>query len=180
MNVMSVANSLWIWLSLSIKELILGRDPMGAVNERSPTKSQTSQNIRKHTGEKPHKCNECGKALCMKSTLIIHQWTHTGEKSFKCSECEKSFYVKLLLNIHQRNHTGKKSHVCKVCGKAFSMKSSQKRNTSNVINVRSQPSAPENTHRRNLKNVKNVVKLSFRSHTTLNISEHTQEETLSM
>jgi len=56
----------------------------------------------------------------------------------------------------------------------------QKRNTSNVMNVRSQPSAPENTHGRNLKNVKNVVKLSFRSHTTLHISEYTQGETLSM
>ena len=124
MNVISVANpSLWIWLSLSIKELIPGRDPMGAVNVRTPTKSQTSQTS-ENTREKPHKYNECGKAFCMKSTLIIYQWTHSVDKSFKCSECEKSFYVKLLLNSHQRYHTGKKSHVCKVCGKAFSMKSS--------------------------------------------------------
>ena len=81
---------------------------------------KTSENTR----EKPHKYNECGKAFCMKSTLIIYQWTHSVDKSFKCSECKKSFYVKLLLNSHQRYHTGKKSHVCKVCGKAFSMKSS--------------------------------------------------------
>ena len=175
-------------LTLTVHQRTHTRDPMGAVNVRTPsTKSQTSQNIRKHTGEKPHKYSECGKAFCMNSTLI-HQRTHTGVKSFKCSECEKSFYVKLLLNSHQRNHTGKKSHVCKVCGKAFSEVKpnwfirwhTQKRNTLNVMNVRSQPSAPENTHGRNLKNVKNVVKLSFRSHTTLNISEHTQGETLSM
>ncbi|NXB20325.1 ZSC20 protein, partial [Rhagologus leucostigma] len=44
-----------------------------------------------HTGEKPHKCLECGKNFSWSSSLITHQRLHTREWPYNCGECVKSF-----------------------------------------------------------------------------------------
>ncbi|XP_062053646.1 zinc finger protein OZF-like [Lepus europaeus] len=86
-------------------------------------KSYLTVHQRIHTGQKLHGCNDCGKAFGKKSDLLIHQQIHTGEKPHKCNDCGKAFARKSYLIIHQQIHTGQKPHKCNDCGKAFGQKS---------------------------------------------------------
>ncbi|KAM8791799.1 zinc finger protein 544 [Rhynchonycteris naso] len=73
-----------------------------------------------HTGENPYECNDCGKSFQQQSQVELHPQSHPEEKPYKCNHCGKTFKWKYLLIVHQRTHTGEKPYQCNVCVKSFS------------------------------------------------------------
>ncbi|XP_075770090.1 uncharacterized protein LOC102444279 isoform X2 [Pelodiscus sinensis] len=100
---------------------------------------------RRHTGERPYKCPDCGKRRFLKhramhqprapfqslehgknlvqnSSLTKRHWRPTGESPYTCPDCGKGFTQRFDLAMHKRVHTADRPFLCPDCRRGFNQK----------------------------------------------------------
>ncbi|XP_046386187.1 zinc finger protein 64-like isoform X2 [Ischnura elegans] len=85
--------------------------------------------LRIHAGLKPHACKLCPYKAVDSGSLRKHMRVHTNERPYKCQICPYSARDSSQLTVHLRTHTGDQPFVCchESCGATFKTSSDLKR-----------------------------------------------------
>ena len=93
--------------------------------------------LKRYSGEKSNKCNQCDFASSRAGDLRRHLKTHIiGEKSNKCNQCDFASTQAGDLRRHLKTHSGEKPNKCSQCDFACSHPSSLRRHTKRHISVK--------------------------------------------
>ncbi|XP_064104047.1 transcriptional repressor CTCF-like [Macrobrachium nipponense] len=91
--------------------------PVKGCNFTTTHNKDLNRHIRKHTGEKPYRCDVCGTCFSRSDKLKVHTRIHTNVKPYWCQHpnCQYRSIDSGSLRKHMRTHTNERPYRCQLC-----------------------------------------------------------------